>query len=71
MASYIKTFNVVCVDSAAKADLEKLKKDIAARGKYRYVLHCFINKRSCHLMSNALYVKPVASVVTCMHSYHI
>ena len=35
--------NVVCVDAAAKAEIDKLKKDAVARGKYRYVLYCFIN----------------------------
>ncbi len=35
--------NGVCVDAAAKAEIDKLKKYVAARGKYRYVLYCFIN----------------------------
>ena len=68
---FLMFVNVVCVDAAAKAEIEKLKKDVAARGKYRYVLYCFINIRCCHLMSNALYVEPVASIVTCMHLYHM
>ena len=39
---YIYIYSV-CVDAAAKAEIDKMKKDAAAKGKYRYVLFSILN----------------------------